>query len=386
MPIKRSPFYTLKIISGIPYLLPFGQMISDRGHGIQINDTGCYLWHLLENERTDDEIIELCATHYNTSPEEIPHLKKDLDSFLELMISHGILETAFAAPLQTFPDKYLKIGGLNIRFCAPMETFPTPLLPFLIHTMPEAANIHQHITLHIGSPKYHANGRVLVRNEELMIMENDDCYILLFPSSTQILEARLSKDASKVMIYCIPPYTEAFNEQLLGTVRLAYLLLAQNHHMTALHSASILYRNKAWLFSAPSGTGKSTHTNLWHAKLNVPVLNGDLNLLAFENEKPVIHGIPWCGTSHISDVKTHPLGGIILLKQAKEDFVEDLSPDKSKLLVLQRLISPSWNRDMQDKNLQFVEKLAEHILICRLHCTKEPSAVEAIKNKMDGFI
>lgn len=391
MLIRRSPFYTLKTISGIPYLLPFGQMISDRGHGIQINDTGCYLWQILEKERTVDEITALCAGHYHASPDEIPHLKKDLDSFLEQMITHGILtrgilETSFAAPLQAFPDKYLKIGGLNIQFCAPAEAFPKPLLPFLSNTVPEPAAVHQHINLHIGSPKHHANGRVLVRNEELTVMEDDNGYILLFPASMQILEARLLKDASKVIIYCNPPYSDALNEQLMGALRLVYLLLAQNHHMVALHSASILYHSKAWLFSAPSGTGKSTHANLWHSQLDVPVLNGDLNLLAFENQKPVIHGIPWCGTSRISDVKTHPLGGIILLKQAKEDFVEDLSPDKSRLLVLQRLISPSWNPDMQEKNLQFVEKLAEHILICRLHCTKNPSAVRAIKNKMDGFL
>lgn len=386
MLIKRSPFYTLRTISGIPYLLPFGQMVSDHGHGMQPNDTGCVLWQLLESERTDDELVQLCASHYNASPSEIPHLKKDLDSFIKQMISLGILEAAAETPLQTFPGRYLKIGGLTIQFCAPRETFPAPLLPFLTDTSPHPSAVHQCITLHIGSPRYHANGRVLVRNKELIIMENDDGYILLFPSPMQISEAHLSKDASKVTIYCKPPYSDALNDQLLGTIRLAYLLLAQNHHMAALHSASILYQGRAWLFSAPSGTGKSTHTNLWHTLLNVPVLNGDLNLLAFEEGKPVIHGIPWCGTSQISDTKTHPLGGIILLKQAGEDFVEDLSLDKSRLFILQRLMSPFWNPDMQEKNLQFVEKLSPHILICRLHCTKEPSAVYAIQNKIDHFI
>lgn len=385
MHIKRSPFYVLRKISGIPYLLPFGQMISDHGHGIQINDTGCYLWHLLDNERTKEELLELCAEHYEASTEEIPLLKKDLDSFLEHMISHGILEVSNAV-IQTFPDKYLRIGGLNIKFSAPAEAFPHSLLPFLINAILEYPNLHQHITLHIGAPAHHTNGSVLVRNEELIVMENEDCYILLFPASTQIWEAQLSKDASKVIVYCSPPYSEAFNEQLLGAIRLAYLLLAQKHHMAVLHSASILYGGRAWLFSAPSGTGKSTHTNLWHSLLNVPVLNGDLNLFTLENGQPVIHGIPWCGTSQISDTKTYPLGGIILLKQAKEDFVEELSFDKRLLLVLQRLISPSWNQSMQEQNLQFVENIAEHILICRLHCTKEPSAVEAIKKKIENFI
>lgn len=381
MRIKRSPFYILRNISQIPCLLPFGQMISDHGHTVQLNSAGCYLWHLLETWHTKEELLQLCIKHYGASADEIPLLARDLDSFLEQMSTQNVLEFSPAIS-QVFPDKYLHIGGLSIRFSGPEEAFPPALLPLLGNARP----VHQTIFLHIGSPKLRANGTVLLRNEELIVMEDEERYILLFPGLAQIPEAHLSKDAGSAILYCIPPYTEAFKEQLFSAVRLAYLLLAQKHRMVMLHSASILYQGRAWLFSASSGTGKSTHANLWHSLLKAPVLNGDLNLLAFSGGQPVIHGIPWCGTSGISTKETYPLGGILLLKQAEKDFIEELSFGQKQLLVLQRLISPSWNPQMQEQNLQFTQELAKHILICRLHCTKESSALETAKQKIDDSI
>ena len=64
-----------------------------------------------------------------------------------------------------------------------------------------------------------------------------------------------------------------------------FLFAAQKHGKFAIHSASILYKEKAWLFSGHSGMGKSTHTQMWHDLLQTPYLNGDLNLLAMENSK-----------------------------------------------------------------------------------------------------
>ena len=116
------------------------------------------------------------------------------------------------------------------------------------------------------------------------------------------------------------------------------------------------------------------------------MINGDLNLLAIENGTPVVHGIPWCGTSGICDNKTYPLGGIILLKQAKENYIEPLSPDRKCLLVSQRLISPAWTKTLFEGNLSIVDKLADKILIYRLHCTKEPDAAETIKKELDTYL
>ena len=137
------------------------------------------------------------------------------------------------------------------------------------------------------------------------------------------------------------------------------------HGRFFLHASAVVHEGAAYLFSGPSGTGKSTHTNLWHSLYDTPILNGDLNLLAFENRMPVVHGIPWCGTSGICTTETHPLGGIVILRQDREDFVNTLSLDKQILSVTNRMITPNWTHSLFEKNLQFASGLSACIPIVR---------------------
>ena len=155
--------------------------------------------------------------------------------------------------------------------------------------------------------------------------------------------------------------------------------------MYALHSASIRYQEMAWLFSGPSGTGKSTHTNLWKQHISAPAINGDLNLLAFQDGKPVVHGIPWCGTSEICDSHTWPLGGITLLKQAPDNRLISLEASKLRLAVLQRFISPLWTETMLQQATAFVEQLSPKIFLGKLGCTISPEAVYTIKAAIDEW-
>ena len=92
------------------------------------------------------------------------------------------------------------------------------------------------------------------------------------------------------------------------------------------------------------------------------------------------------GDSGIYDAKTYPLGGIILLNRAKEDFLEKLCPDQKLLLVSQRLISPSRTKALWEKNLELVETVLSGIFVCKLHCTKSKEAVDIIKQGIDSFL
>ena len=217
-------------------------------------------------------------------------------------------------------------------------------------------------------------------------MELAEKYILTLPQNPEITEIQLWKDGTRTDIYSIPLISDEYREKLFHAIRLPFLYLAQMNGMVAIHSASILYKEKAWLFSAPSGTGKSTHAALWNTNLNTKNINGDLNLLAFENEVPVVHGIPWCGTSGIYDTASYSLGGITLLKQAPTDHVRELTEDEKPLMVSQRFISPSWDVDMFEKNMKLAEEISSRSLICRLYCTKENSAMEIMKQRIDKYL
>ena len=116
------------------------------------------------------------------------------------------------------------------------------------------------------------------------------------------------------------------------------------------------------------------------------MINGDLNLLSFKDGAPVVYGLPWCGTSGIFDTRTYPLGGIILLQQAPENHVESLEAHEKALLVSQRLISPSWTKDLLHSNLLFSEKLSSEIYVARLCCNMENEAAATMKDAIDDYL
>ena len=416
--MKQNSSFTLKEIAGVPYLLPYGQMIADHKRGLKTNATGAYLWDLLQEEHSLEEILANSAAYYEITAKDLPSFQKELTQFLSQLLALGILvdsnqkspvsantlhviqasrnaastaksKTTVPVSSEVSPctEHVLSIGGLNIKLITPADAVPPDFSAFLLSPS-RAGNvaIHQTIFLHPTLPEQGISGKALLQNLELNIVEQETQYLLHFPTAKTHLEIQLSKDGMTAHCYCLPPFTKDFHYDFFHAIRLLYLYLAQRSGMAALHSASILYQDKLWLFSGHSGMGKSTHTNLWKEHFNTPVINGDLNLLAIENGKPVVHGIPWCGTSGIYDTKTYPLGGIILLNKAPKNKLEELTPDQKQLLVSQRLISPSWTRKLWEKNLELVKELTEHILVCRLHCTKETDAAVLMKERIDDFL
>ena len=380
--MRQNKGFVLKEIANVPYLLPYGQMIADRKRGMQINATGAYLWKLLEQDCTMEELIARSAEYYEVPTEDFEEFKNDISQFINQLIAYGIVIDEDGVNMVT-DSLSLTIAGLGIELLGPAKAFPKEFRPFEVAS---CDTIHQEIRLQSGFPSVRQNGALLIRNEELMVLETEEGYILLFPQAKHIVEIHLSKAGSKVLCYCLPPYDEAFHYDIFHALRLTFLYLAQKKGMVALHSASIFYRSKAWLFSGHSGMGKSTHTNLWKELYEISLLNGDLNLLAFENGQPVVHGIPWCGTSEICTTKTYHLGGIILLNQAPTDRVEELPEDKKQLLVSQRLISPAWTVTLFERNMDIVEDIVSKIMVCKLHCTKEPSAAAVMKGYIDGYL
>ena len=101
----------------------------------------------------------------------------------------------------------------------------------------------------------------------------------------------------------------------------------------------------------------------------------------------MVYGLPWCGTSNTFDVNTYKLGGVILLKRNKENFTEELAKDEKELLLQQRIISPSWDVSLMDKQFEIVENIIENeAVVARLNCTADYEAAIVLKEYIDKKI
>ena len=383
--MKQADGYLLETIAGVPYLLPYGQNIADLKRGVQLNDTGVFLWQTLAQEISSDELLHKFFTFFDGTPEDLPSFKEDMETFLSTLSTLGMI-TGYAAPAQPEPlCKILCIGELYVAFRG-KDAFFSDEFDAFESGLPADRQPDLTIQIHGYYPSTKGKGTLLLRNQDLYVMDCDSFYTFLFPSMSGVYEGRVTKDAAQADIYCSPFCNEQLVEDLFHAMRLFYLYRAQKSGIFALHSASIYYREKAWLFSGPSGTGKSTHTNLWHKLYDTPLINGDLNLLSFKDGTPVVYGLPWCGTSEIFDIKTYPLGGIILLQQASENHIESLEPHEKALLVSQRLISPSWTKEQLHTNLHFTENLSSEIYVARLCCNMENAAAATMKEAIDDYL
>ena len=108
-------------------------------------------------------------------------------------------------------------------------------------------------------------------------------------------------------------------------------LFALERHMIKndsliLHCAYMVYQGKAILFSAPSGTGKSTQAELWKQYRGSRIVNGDRALLRKIDGVWSACGWPVCGSSDICESEDTPLYTIVMLRQGETNHIERLSP------------------------------------------------------------
>lgn len=376
--MKPEKEYLLQRLNNIPYLLPYGQNIADFMRGIRLNETGAFLWENLQHAADRQELLQIMTREYHV-PETV--LAQDLDQFLNTLRSCAILDRdSGETDRPTHRSRQLLIGGLRVDLCGEDSFFSALFDPFLSDSEGKADLT---VEVYHRHPLYKKNGTILLRSHDLTVCEGEDAYLFFYPSIPQIQEAHLAKDGSRIRFYCPAASGVDTAPLLFYAIRTAYLYLAQLHQMYALHSVSILYKGKAWLFSGHAGMGKSTHTALWKKYYGTPILNGDLNLICLTDNGPVIHGMPWCGTSGIADTRSWPLGGIILLGRSSEERCVSLTPDEKQLLVAQRLISPTWTKEMVSQSLAFTGELTAQIPVCKLLCTKGPSAAETAKAWID---
>lgn len=181
-------------------------------------------------------------------------------------------------------------------------------------------------------------------------------------------------------LYSQKRYPVELDEEVLAYMESAFQFYSELVRFGGfyLHSSAVCYQNRAYLFSGPCGTGKSTHTGLWQKVFGeeVKIFNDDKPALRCEEGKWYAYGTPWCGKDGINLNMRVPLAGICFLKQAKENSIVRLTNKEAVYRVFSQTLHRFYRQENLDLMLSHVDKLVREVPVFELHNLPEPAAAQ----------
>ena len=141
-----------------------------------------------------------------------------------------------------------------------------------------------------------------------------------------------------------------------------------------MHGSVVAAGGHAYLFTAPSGTGKTTHTRLWLE--NIPgsfVVNGDKPLIRVHDGYCEACGTPWAGKEFMNTNVIVPLRAICLLERGQENSIEELPFLDVYVNLFQQIYRPVEAKAVR-KTMELIRRMGESVRFYRLICNMDPGA------------
>ncbi len=175
------------------------------------------------------------------------------------------------------------------------------------------------------------------------------------------------------------PYDDAFLENVSIQNVLGRRLL--DFDVLALHGSALCMDGEAIIFTAKSGTGKSTHARFWRETFGdrVWMINDDKPMIRLENGRAVVYGTPWDGKHHLSRNASAPLRAIVKLERDAENHIGPMDgPDAFQLLMTHGVVTRRGPMRLSGaaklRAMALEEALLDASEFYRLGCGPEPDA------------
>lgn len=157
------------------------------------------------------------------------------------------------------------------------------------------------------------------------------------------------------------------------------------HNGMMLHASAVVVDGRAYLFTAASGTGKSTHTGLWLKKFGERawVLNDDKPALRLEDGEWYAYGTPWSGKHDLSRNARVLLGGICSLRRGAENRICPMEPKEAIFRILEQTVRPPVP-ELRGRLLELLDSLITSVPVWQMECNMDPEAAEMSFAAMSG--
>ena len=158
------------------------------------------------------------------------------------------------------------------------------------------------------------------------------------------------------------------------------------NNIILLHSSYIKYKNKAILFTAPSGTGKSTQADLWNKYENAEIINGDKTAMQKVNGRWYAYGLPYAGSSDIFKNISTQISTIVVLRKGNENKIKKLSLKEAFKYIYSETIINTWDEQFVNTAIDIILGIINDIPVYLLSCLPNQDAVELLKSEIGGVL
>lgn len=178
-------------------------------------------------------------------------------------------------------------------------------------------------------------------------------------------------------------YTDGYLETLAIYRKVCECFIADG--VLLFHSSAIAVDGRAYLFTAPSGTGKSTHTALWRELLGerAVMINDDKPLIAVKKDGAFVYGTPWNGKAHLGTNTSAPIAGICFLSRGEDNSIKKITSGEALPRLMTQTYRPKTVDGVQ-KMLALLIEMSNRVPLWSLKCNMDVEAAEVAYGSMSG--
>lgn len=176
-------------------------------------------------------------------------------------------------------------------------------------------------------------------------------------------------------------FTDPFLERAAIQRAFAEFLFA--YDILLFHGSAIAVDGEGYLFTAHSGTGKSTHTRLWRQAFGerAVMVNDDKPFLQLTQDRVLLHGSPWSGKHGLDANICVPLQGLCLLERGAENSITPMAPDEFLPMLRKQAYCPLSEAKAPAFDT-LTARLAQQVFLWKMACNKDPEAAEVAFSAM----
>ncbi len=201
-------------------------------------------------------------------------------------------------------------------------------------------------------------------------------------SSRLVVKMETDMYWSDIIIKYNPNYPDIRFILHILLVEIAFRNRIISHNGLVVHASAILHNNECIMFSAPSGTGKSTQARLWEEHMGAVVINDDHPAVKLIDNKPVVFGTPWAGSDRKYQNINAPLRAVFILEQSNEIMLRKLDFNDIINCFLPRCFLPYYDEKLMVTAMQLFESMFLQIPVYLLKCTPDKESVYIVLNEL----